>query len=435
VTAGAVALLAVWLCGAGGGGASPDSLTLASSRGVRAVAVRSERGWPAVAEPDLAAVLSVTMSVGDRGTARVVAAGRRFDFVLDAGYFRFGDRVLAVAMPPYLARDTLFLPLQWVIETLPRLVSSRYHYDTARGRLDELPATDSSAALAASSSAPADAAPPAAPAPSPPPPARGAAPPPTVARSPAGLRLPHVVAIDAGHGGPDVGMLGPLGGRRFLREKDVTLAVAKDVAADLRRLGVGVAMTRSKDTLIALADRGRIARAGHADVFVSIHVNAANPHWRDAASARGYETYFLAEARTEDAQRVARMENESVRFEKTAGSGDDPMNFILNDLLQNEHLRESSRLAQIMEGNLGHALPGEGRGVKQAGFAVLATAYMPAVLVELGFGTNPAEARLLTSRSGQRRLAQAITNGIIAYLRDYERRLPTPGASGQGAVQ
>jgi len=239
---------------------------------------------------------------------------------------------------------------------------------------------------------------------------------------------PRIVAIDPGHGGPDVGMEGPIGARPFLREKDVTLAVARALADELGRRGIRTVLTRTRDTLIALRDRGRIAGADSADLFVSIHVNAANPRWRDAKGARGFETYFLAEARTEDARRVARMENESVRFE----TGDDTpqggaIGFILNDLAQNEHLRESSRLAELIEASLGRSHPSESRGVKQAGFAVLATSYMPAVLVELGFGSNPDEARFLTGAAGQRRLARAIADGVQRYLVEYERRVAAPG--------
>jgi N-acetylmuramoyl-L-alanine amidase len=242
----------------------------------------------------------------------------------------------------------------------------------------------------------------------------------------------HVVALDPGHGGPDVGMLGPIGRRKFLREKDVTLAVARDVADELKRRGVEAVLTRTKDTLISLADRGRVAAADSASLFVSIHVNAANPHWRNAAMVRGFETYFLAEARTEDARRVERMENESVRFETDAQAPKgDPLNYILNDLAQNEHLRESSRLAAIIEDSLQRVHPAEARGVKQAGLAVLATTYMPAVLVEIGFGSNYEEAKFLTSRSGQRRLARAIAGGIVDYLAEYDRRLA--GGTGGGA--
>ena len=80
-------------------------------------------------------------------------------------------------------------------------------------------------------------------------------------------------------------------------------------------LGLDVLETRTTDTLIALSDRGRIANEHHGDLFLSIHVNAANPNWHDPAAARGFETYFLAEAKTEDDRRVEEMENEAVRFE------------------------------------------------------------------------------------------------------------------------
>ncbi len=417
MTAAAVLWLAAWLAAAVPG----ETLTVSSAHGERLLAVRTGHGWPAVAAPELAAALGLEASAPAEGAATLVAAGHRFAFVLDAPYFRCDDQVFGLAAPPYVARDTLFVPLQWVVEYLPLLVPERFHYDPARLRLVEVPAL-SADAVAMPSGAPPPRVDTSAPRAAPPVAATAPA-----ARATSGLRLPHVVALDAGHGGPDVGMLGPLRGRKFLREKDVTLAVTKDVADELQRRGVGVVLTRTTDTLISLRDRGRIARAGHADLFVSVHVNAANPHWKDAAGARGFETYFLAEAKTEDARRVAQLENESVRYEKADSGGRDPMRFIFNDLQENEHLRESSRLAQIMERSLGEVHPAEARGVKQAGFAVLATSYMPAVLVELGFGSNPDEARFLTGAAGQRRLARGIADAIVSYLAEYERRLASGG--------
>jgi N-acetylmuramoyl-L-alanine amidase len=146
---------------------------------------------------------------------------------------------------------------------------------------------------------------------------------------------------------------------------------------------------------------------------------------------RGFETYFLAEARTEDARRVEKMENESVRFETDARvpSGD-PMRFILNDLAQNEHLRESSHLAAMVEDSLRRVHPAEARGVKQAGFAVLATSYMTAVLVEVGYGSNYEEAKFLTSQAGQRQLARGIAGAIVGYLAEYDQRLGVGGGGG-----
>lgn len=238
------------------------------------------------------------------------------------------------------------------------------------------------------------------------------------------------VVVDAGHGGIDPGGPMRLGDR--LREKDVTLQIALKLGQNLRQRGVDVVYTRTKDTLIALADRGKIANQANGDVFISIHVNAANPNWRDPAAARGFETYFLAEAKTEDAQRVEQMENEAVRFETaSAVAPDDPLNFILSDMQQNEHLRESADLAEIIQRHLAPVHPGPSRGVKQAGFRVLLTAFMPAVLVEVGFGTNASEAEFLSSPSRQKALATAIGDGTMEYLARYQRRIGG-GASSSG---
>lgn len=379
-------------------------ITVASPRGQRRLTVRTSRGFPALRVSELAQVLSVESGLPRSGAATLRVVGQQFDLVLDAPYFRFGNHIYVLAGAPYLAGDSLFVPVQFAVEILPRLLAERFRFDPARQRLEELPAP----VTVAGASDPVAVSP-------------GVAPP---VRPRRGTR---VVAIDPGHGGRDVGMLGPIGQAPFLREKDVTLAIGRELAAELGRRGVRTVLTRRRDTLIALRDRGRIAGADSADLFVSIHVNAANPRWRDAAGVRGFETYFLAEARTEDARRVAQMENESVRFETSADApSGDPLAFILNDLAQNEHLRESGRLAELVEADLGRVHPGESRGVKQAGFAVLATSYMPAVLVEIGFGSNPEEARYLTNTSGQRRLARAIADGIVRYLAEYERRLASP---------
>jgi N-acetylmuramoyl-L-alanine amidase len=243
-------------------------------------------------------------------------------------------------------------------------------------------------------------------------------------RAASSTRARRRVVIDAGHGGRDAGMHGPIDGGPQIHEKDITLAVARRVAAELRARGVDVVMTRTTDTLIALSDRGRIANRSRADLFLSVHVNAANPAWKQPGAARGFETYFLAEAKTEDARRVEQMENEAVRFETGADAPKgDPLSFIINDMAQNEHLRESSDLATAVQDELGEVHPGPNRGVKQANFAVLRTSFMPAVLVELGFGTNKEEARFLASAREQRRLAMAIADATIAYLARYERRV------------
>ena len=234
----------------------------------------------------------------------------------------------------------------------------------------------------------------------------------------------RVVVVDAGHGGPDNGMSGPIAGGPRVYEKDITLAVSRQLRRALEGRGVKVVMTRTTDTLIALSDRGRIANEAKGDLFVSIHVNAANPRWRNPGTARGFETYFLAEAKTEDERRVAAMENEAVRFETDVDvNRDDPLGFIMRDMAQNEHLRESARLAQLVQTELRQVHPGPNRGVKQAGFRVLVTAFMPAVLVEIGFGTNRNEAAYMTSPDRQAELADQLADAIERYLTEYERKV------------
>ena len=182
----------------------------------------------------------------------------------------------------------------------------------------------------------------------------------------------RTVVIDAGHGGPDRGMTGMTSRRVRIYEKDIALQVANKVAARLENAGTNVVMTRTRDTLIALADRGKIANRESGTLFVSVHVNAANPKWRDPSAARGFETYFLAEAKTDDDRRVAAIENEVVRFETEAEvPRDDPLGMMLSDMAQNEYLRESSELAQTIQTRMRGVHPGPSRGVKQAGFMTL----------------------------------------------------------------
>lgn len=233
-----------------------------------------------------------------------------------------------------------------------------------------------------------------------------AAPPPGDLRAQA---LPLVV-IDAGHGGVDPGARGPAG----TREKDIALEVARELAARLNeRGGVEVRMTREADILVPLAERARMANrwrdeggSGRRALFVSIHANA-----HEARSVRGFETYFLSEALTEDARRVAAFENSAQRFENGA-LADDALGFIFNDLRQNHYLRASSEGASIVQRRLAGAQAGPDRGVKQAAFVVLEGAFMPAVLVELGFISNPQEERLLASREYQRDAARRLAAAV-----------------------
>lgn len=221
-------------------------------------------------------------------------------------------------------------------------------------------------------------------------------------------------------------MTGPIGAGPRIVEKHVTLSVARLFEEELRKLGVDVLMTRTSDTLIALSDRGRIANRNKGDLFVSVHVNATGSRRAPARLERGYETYFLAEAKTEEASRVERMENEAVKFETGANAPKgDPLSFIINDMAQNEHLRESNDLAETIQQGFRRFHPGKDRGVQQANFAVLRGSYMPAVLVEIGFGTNRSEATYLNDRDNQREIAASLARSVLAYLDHYDARIGT----------
>ena len=219
-------------------------------------------------------------------------------------------------------------------------------------------------------------------------------------------------------------MSGPISGGPRIYEKHITLAVARLLAQELRSSGVDVLMTRTTDTLIALSDRGRIANRNKGDLFVSVHVNATGGRGSAAARERGYETYFLAEAKTAEASRVERMENEAVKFETGANAPKgDPLSFIINDMAQNEHLRESNDLAETIQNGMRRFHPGKDRGVQQANFAVLRGSYMPAVLVEIGFGTNAAEAAYLSDSDNQREIARSLARSVLEYLEHYDARI------------
>ena len=358
------------------------------------------------------------------GTAIQVEEGLHFAKV--------GDQTYQLATAPEVRKGALLVPLQLVAEIIPRIVTNLI-WDPARFELRAFSFGQVFASREAAASQRAIT-------------VRRSGPPagePVADRTsvvqvrtiPGGpLRQRRLVVVDAGHGGPDGGMHGPIGDGPPIQEKNITLNVARRVGAALGQRGIDVRYTRSTDTLIALGDRGRIANEAHADLFVSIHVNAANPGWKNPGGARGFETYFLSEAKTEDARRLERMENAVVKFESgPAASSGDPLSFILTDMKQNEHLREANELADLIQHRVAQVHPGTNRGVKQAGFAVLVRAYMPAVLVEIGFGTNAAEAAYLTDPSRMDELAAAISDGVLEYLKRYERRVAVnDGASGGG---
>jgi len=224
----------------------------------------------------------------------------------------------------------------------------------------------------------------------------------------AGLKVRRVV-IDAGHGGHDTGAIGPTG----VQEKDITLKIARKVAARLRKdLKMEVILTRDKDVYIALEERTRIANDAHADLFISIHCNS-NPNRR----IYGVETYYLNLTDDNYAMRLAARENKS-----SARTVSD-LQFILADLAMKSNVDDSVRLSKLVQANVvGELREGFGGvkdlGVKHALFYVLIGAKMPAILVETSFVSNKMEEQRLNSSKYQDTISDGVVQGVRHFMEE-----------------
>lgn len=217
------------------------------------------------------------------------------------------------------------------------------------------------------------------------------------------------VVIDPGHGGRDPGAVGASG--TFEKNRTLEIALMVRDLLQIRLPGVRVVMTRTTDEYVSLGARTRIANRNRADLFVSIHCNASTNR-----EAHGHETFFLSRARTSDARAVELLENQVVELEDEPAAPEDALSFILADMAQSIFLSNSSSLAAMIQDRLARTFPeSRNRGVKQAGFYVLRGAYMPSVLVEVAFISNPEEERKLLSLDFRFRTAQAIVDAIVAY--------------------
>ena len=375
---------------------APEAVVVATSRGERAIPVFTERGHPVLPAGELAGLLPLVMRV-DVTWADVDFAGQTFRFLLDAPLFQFQNRIIPVVGGAYVLRDTLYVPLQWLAEYVPRVFSEAYRYDPLAARFEELRL----APVASRVSQP----------PSPQPRVEDDVP--EAARR-LGLRERHKVVVDAGHGGADPGTSG--GG---LVEKDVALSIARLLRDELLGMGIGVVMTRNRDVLVPWKERA-LRCSEDCDLFVSVHVNALGRS-RGYQRIGGLETYFFDHRRSEAPDRIEARENASLRYQtEIEDTENDPLSFILRDLEENEYLRESAQLAELVQQHGAAAHANGGRRMGQRNFVVLRLATRPAILVETGYSTNPTDARFLRSDSGKRRLARGIAKGIVQYLLRYE---------------
>jgi N-acetylmuramoyl-L-alanine amidase len=215
------------------------------------------------------------------------------------------------------------------------------------------------------------------------------------------------IVVDPGHGGHDPGAVGPSG----LQEKEVVLAIGLKLRELLKdELGLDVVMTRSTDVFIPLEERTAIANKVNADLFLSVHANAA-PN-RNAA---GIETYYLNLAKTEKAAQLAAKEN-GTSLEKVS-----VLQAILFDLMANYKLNDSAHLADEVQKSLfkkahSHFADIKNLGVKQGPFYVLVGATMPSILVETAFLSNTQEEARLNDPAYRDLTAEGILDGVRAYI-------------------
>ena len=221
----------------------------------------------------------------------------------------------------------------------------------------------------------------------------------------------RTVVIDPGHGGLEVGAKGRFGNL----EKNITLAIALKLKALIEKdMGFEVVLTRDRDVDVSIENRSAIANNHKAGVFISIHANGAVQK-----KAAGSETFFLSlNATDEETRRLAYLENNSSELQdRIDPSSDDDLMMILWDMAQTAYIKQSSRLAELVQAELDAMLGTRNRGIKQAPFKVLTGVACPAILVEAAFISNPDEEQKLASDAFQARIAEAIYRGLVRYIR------------------
>lgn len=386
--------------------------------------VETTGGYPVLPAVSLDA-LGWSLAEGEDGRTMLLGhrTGLELQLLPGSPFVGWDGIVVQMVEAPYWSGEVFFVPLQLVADLLPGFLPDAYVFEEGRALLlaegaeappveeeadtDGVPSTGDLPAVADSV------------------PTAGEEPPEedpeeedeqedaSVGRplepwsAPAGGAAAWVIIIDPGHGGGDTGAVGTAG----LEEKEVALSAAVALARVLaRRADVEVWLTRDRDVEVPLHFRGEWAnewRDGRPGAFISIHANAVP----DREGVRGFETYFLADAETEQERRVAEAEG---------GSPDEPLPY---DPTVLEFREASSLLAGEVQWELGEFHPGPDRGVRRGPLPSLFGVRMPAIAVEVGFLTNPEEERLLGDAAFHRQVAEAIGRAVERFLEGY----PGPG--------
>ena len=295
---------------------------------------------------------------------------KQFTILLDSSLLLFMGKTYNFLHPLVVEKEKYYLPKSFLIEVLPSILPDKMRYEKNK----------------------------------------------LIASVPHDNSIKRIV-IDPGHGGKDPGAIG-FSKKSF--EKNVTLQVAKDLKEKLEsNLQVEVLLTRTKDEFVSLQSRTEFANSSEADLFISLHCNA-----HKNKKVTGIEVYYLSTAKTDEARAVEALEN-SVVYNYEGGADAvqqyDDLAFILADMAQNEHLEESYKISSFLQDNLVNETKSYNRGVKQANFYVLRGAYMPAVLIEMGFISNHDDEKDLTSEKYQKKIIKAIFDSVKAFKYKYDK--------------
>jgi len=226
----------------------------------------------------------------------------------------------------------------------------------------------------------------------------------------------ETVILDAGHGGKDPGTIGTTG----IYEKNIVLPITLKTKEFLAKdySDMKIILTRDRDEFIELKNRGKIANNNNGDLFVSIHCNARKT---EEVDKNGFEIYIMDLGRLNEAMNITFYENNFLNLEKKdTNAYRQSVDYLITSLAQNSFLKNSERLANILQQQMGLDTKLESRGVFQAGFYVLIGASMPTMLVETGYLSNKGDEEYLNSQKGQTDVARAIYKAIRLYKLDYD---------------
>ncbi|MGN0231247.1 MAG: N-acetylmuramoyl-L-alanine amidase, partial [Muribaculaceae bacterium] len=246
------------------------------------------------------------------------------------------------------------------------------------------------------------------------------------------------LVIDAGHGGKDKGALG-----KSSYEKDINLGVALELGKLVKKSinDVKVVYTRDNDTFITLQERANIANKANGDLFISIHTNSIAKKAKGRLTINGASTYTLGLHRSEENLEVAKTENSVIELEPdytVSYKGFDPNSsesYIIFEIAQQQYMEHSVAFASLVQSELSTTASRTDKGVRQAGFWVLAATSMPAVLVELDYICNPTQEKYLKSEKGQKQLAKAIFNAVAKYKAQNDQRVALASSDNSNAKQ